>query len=183
MRTALACLALICATLPPAQAQTPRRDLPAQLSAMSKLAALKGRWLGQGERYNADGSTYTFTQTMDNAPAASGLVLTIQGKSLRHGAGDANTPGSGSFAVVSYDDIAKAYEFRSFGFGEVVPAKAELLAPDRFRWTVSAGPAMLRFTIDLSKDGVWNELGERSGDGGKSWQPTNRLIAYRVEPR
>lgn len=183
MRYFILAAALLCATAAPLQAQTPRRDLPAQIAAMDKLAALKGRWLGQGERYNADGTSYTFTQTMDNAPAANGLVLTISGKSLRHGPADANQPGSGSFAVVTYDDLAKVYEFRSFGFGEMVLAKAELVAPDSFRWTVSAGPAMLRFTIDLSKPGVWNELGERSIDGGASWQPTNRLIAYRVEPR
>ena len=50
-----------------------------------------------------------------------------------------------------------------------------------FRWTATAGPALLRFTIDLSQSGVWNEHGERSGDGGKTWTTTNRLIAYRVE--
>lgn len=179
----LAALALVFAATAPAHAQTPQRNLPAQMAAMSKLDALKGRWLGQGERFTADGKTYAFTQTMDNAPAASGLVLTISGKSLRQGPADTNQPGGGSFAVVTFDDLTGMYEFRSFGFGEVVPAKAELLTPTTFRWTAAAGPALLRFTIDLSKPGVWNELGERSGDGGKTWQTTNRLIAYRVEPR
>jgi hypothetical protein len=169
-------------------AQTPQRDLAAQRAAMDRLDALQGRWLGQGERYLADGTQVAMTQTMIIEPHANGLVLTIEGKSLRHGPADVNQPGSGSYAVVTFDDKAGddkagAYEFRSFGFGEMVAANAELLNPALFRWTVAAGPAMLRFTIDLSKPGVWNELGERSGDGGVTWQPTNRLIAYRVEDR
>ena len=168
----------------PAASQTPQRDLAAQRAAMTKLDALKGRWLGLAERNTPDGKTYAFTQTMIVQPHASGLVMTIEGKSIRHGGGfEVERPGDGSFAVVTFDDRTTAYEFRSFGFGEVVPAKAELVTPTTFRWTAAAGPAMLRFTIDLSKPGVWNELGQRSSDGGKTWQTTNRLIAHRVEAR
>lgn len=167
----------------PAAAQTPQRDLAAQRAAMAKLDALKGRWLGQAERMMPDGTTYMFSQTMINAPHANGLVLTLEGKSLRHGAPGEHAPGAGSFAVVTYDDRTGTYELRSFGFGEMVPAKAELVSPTLFRWTAAAGPAQLRFTIDLSKPDIWNELGERSADGGKTWQVTNRLIAHRVEAR
>jgi hypothetical protein len=183
LRMLLAALASLSLSIASVGAQTPQRDLSAQRAGMSKLDALKGRWLGQGERQLPDGKSYAFTQTMDNAPAANGLVLTISGKSLRHGPADANQPGSGSFAVVTFDDRTSVYEFRSFGFGEMVPARAELVTPTAFRWTAAAGPALLRFTIDLSQPDVWNEHGERSGDGGKSWQTTNRLIAYRVETR
>ena len=184
MRKELTTLIIAAAMVVPAAAQTPQRDLAAQRVAMAKLDALKGRWLGLAERSTPDGKAYTFTQTMIIEPHASGLIVTIEGKSIRNGGGiDVEKPGGGSFAVVTYDDKAAAYEFRSFGFGEMVPAKAELVTPTSFRWTAAAGPAMLRFTIDLSKPDVWNELGERSGDGGKTWQPTNRLIAHRVEAR
>ena len=164
-------------------AQTPQRDLAAQAAAMRSISGLKGRWLGQGVRLNLDGTSYNFTQTMINEPHANGLLLTLEGKSLRQGSAEAFQPGSGSFAVISFDDKTGEYLLRSFGFGEMVPAKAELIAPSTFRWTAAAGPAMLRFTIDLSKPGVWNEVGERSGDGGKTWQATNKLVAYRVEER
>jgi hypothetical protein len=167
----------------PTVAQTPQRDLAAQATAMRKLDGLAGRWLGQGVRLNADGSSYNFTQTMINEPHANGLLLTLEGRSLRQGAAADFQPGTGSFAVISFDDKTGDYLLRSFGFGEMVAARAELIAASTFRWTAAAGPAMLRFTIDLSKPGVWNETGERSGDGGKSWQPTNRLLAYRIEAR
>ncbi|MFZ4688773.1 MAG: hypothetical protein ACOYLS_06020 [Polymorphobacter sp.] len=176
-------LAAVLAVAAPVTAQTPQRDLAAQAAAMRKIDALAGRWLGQGVRMNPDGSSYAFTQTMINEPHANGLLLTLEGRSLRQGAAEAFQPGSGSFGVISFDEKTGEYTLRSFGFGEMVPARAELIGATTFRWTAAAGPAMLRFTIDLSKPGVWNELGERSGDGGKTWQATNRLIAYRVEAR
>lgn len=183
MKHALMAIAIAAALAGPLAAQTPQRDLAAQAAAMRKLDGLAGRWLGQGVRLNLDGTSYNFTQTMINEPHSNGLLLTLEGKSLRQGAADAFQPGSGSFAVISFDDKTGEYLLRSFGFGEMVPARAELIAPSTFRWTAAAGPAMLRFTIDLSKPGIWNEIGERSADGGKTWQATNKLIAYRVEAR
>jgi hypothetical protein len=182
--TLIAAPILVTQLVPTALAQTPQRDLVAQRAAMAKLEGLTGRWLGQGERSTPTGEQYRFTQTMDNNPHAGGLLITLQGKSLRQGDADAIKPNpGGSFAVLSYDERTQAYEFRSFGFGEMVPAKAELVTPTTFRWTTAAGPAMLRFTIDMATPGVWKELGERSADGGKTWQFVNRLTAYRVETR
>jgi hypothetical protein len=176
-------LAVLLAVAAPVVAQTPQRDLAAQAAGMRKLDALAGRWLGQGVRMNADGSSYNFTQTMTNEPHANGLLLTLEGRSLKQGPAEENRPGTGSFAVISFDDKTGEYLLRSFGFGEMVAAKAELVTPTTFRWTAAAGPAMLRFTIDLSKPGVWGETGERSGDGGKTWTMTNKLTAHRVEAR
>ncbi|MEO0412208.1 MAG: hypothetical protein AAF221_10275 [Pseudomonadota bacterium] len=176
-------LFLTLAFIAPTNAQTPMRDLAAQRSAMQKLSVMHGTWLGQGERYLPSGETYRFTQTLRIAPQSSGLLTTIAGQSLHHGNEAEKKPGSGSFAVVMFDETGGGYRFHSFGFGQRVEADASFPSPRVFRWTVAAGPALLRFTIDLTQDGVWNELGERSGDGGKTWQPTNKLIAYRTALR
>ena len=166
-----------------ARAQTPLRDMAAQRAAMEKLTLMHGTWLGQGERYLPSGERYAFTQTLRIQPEASGLITTIAGQSLHHGDPAEKQPGSGSFAVVMYDETSGTYRFHSFGFGQRVEAMAEFVSDNVFRWTVAAGPAMLRFTIDRTEDGVWNELGERSADGGATWSPTNRLIAYRTAAR
>lgn len=167
-------------------AQFPGVDSAAQREAMRPLAVMHGQWLGQGRRYRPDGERYDFTQTLEIRPEADGLITTIAGQSLRQleALEDRRTlrPGTGSFAVVMYDEAAGDYLFRSFGFGTLVEARAEFIRDRVFRWVV-AGPVMLRFTIDLTEDGVWEELGERSSDGGVTWKPTNRLTAYRVEAR
>ncbi|MEL7030356.1 MAG: hypothetical protein AAGL49_14375 [Pseudomonadota bacterium] len=167
-------------------AQIPGVDREAQLAEMRKLEGMLGRWLGQGERYLPSGETYAFTQTLEITPQSGGLIVTIAGQSLPHMENleerKTKTPGAGSFAVVTYDETQAAYQFRSFGFGRMIAAEAELVDDRIFRWT-TAGPVMLRFTIDLREDGVWEEIGERSRDGGETWEPTNKLTAYRVARR
>jgi hypothetical protein len=176
----LAPLLLMCLPLAQAPAQTPR-DLTAQATAMKDLAFLKGRWLGRGYRLMVDGKRADYTQTMLVEAKAGGILLSIEGLSLRH-AEDAGKPGTGSFAVVGYDDRARRYEFRSFGFGEMIPADARLVRPGVFEWT-TAGPLMFRFTVDGSVPNEWRETGERSTDGGKTWTPTHALTAWRVDAR
>ena len=174
-------LAVIAAlALTPAAAQVPR-DIPAQARAMSDIGFLKGRWLGRGWRTPPGGTRYDYTQTMLVEPKAGGIALAIEGLSLRHAEG-ADKPGGGSFAVVTFDDRTRKYEFRSFGFGEMIPATAELVGPGVFRWT-TAGPVQFRFTVDGTKPGIWSETGERSTDGGKTWAATHALTAWRVDSR
>lgn len=174
-------LAATALALTPAFAQQAPRDIPAQAAAMKELAFLKGKWLGRGYRIPPGGQRYDYTQTMTVEEKSAGIVLAIEGLSLRH-AQDADKPGSGSFAVVSYDDRTKRYDFRSFGFGELIPATAELVRPGVFRWT-TAGPLQFRFNVDGTKVGEWRETGERSTDGGKTWIQTHALTAWRVDTR
>ena len=178
MRTALLIIAVF--TLTPAAAQT-TRDIATQAKAMSEIAFMKGKWLGRGYRLMPGGARYDYTQTMTIEGKGGGILLAIEGLSLRHGA-DAAKPGGGSFAVVSYDERAKNYEFRSFGFGELIPATARVVRPNVFEWT-TAGPLMLRFSVDGSEPGLWKETGERSTDAGKTWSPTHALTAWRVDVR
>ncbi len=173
-------LALVAALLLATPAIAQQRDIPAQAAAMKEIGFMNGRWLGRGWRNGPDGKRYDYTQTMLVESKSGGILLAVEGLSLRHGT-DAAKPGGGSFAVVSYDERAKSYEFRSFGFGELIPATARLVRPGVFEWTTS-GPLMLRFTVD-GTHGDWRETGERSMDGGKSWTPTHELTAWRVDAR
>ncbi len=173
-------IAIAAFALTPAAAQTPR-DLAAQSKAMNEIAFMKGRWLGRGYRLPVGGARYDYTQTMVIEAKSGGILLAIEGLSLRH-AENADKPGSGSFAVVSYDERTRQYAFRSFGFGDMIPATFEVARPNVVRWT-TAGPFMLRFTIDGATPGIWNETGERSTDGGKTWTPTHALTAWRVDMR
>ena len=165
----------------PAMQTAPVRDLAAQAAAMDSLRPLRGRWLGRGSRTPPAGGRIDYAQTMLVEPKAGGVLLAIEGLSLREG-DHAAPPGTGSFAVVGFDERSGRYLFRSFGFGEMVEADARLLRPGVFEW-VTRGPVMLRSVVDASEPGVWKERGERSSDGGRSWVPTHALTAWRVEDR
>ena len=164
----------------PVAAQAPR-DIPAQVAAMNEIAFLKGRWLGRGLRKPPSGPDYSYAQTLVVEGKSSGLVMTIEGLSIRHDP-TSGKPGTGSFAVVMYDEREKKYLFRSFGFGELIGATGELIRPGVFQWT-TAGPMMLRFVVDGTQPNLWRETGERSSDGGKTWSPTHSLTAWRIDTR
>jgi hypothetical protein len=161
-------------------AQQPR-DLKAQAQAMEQLAPMLGTWMGEGWRVLPDGQRITFTQTMKLESKAGGLAYTIEGMSWRHATPNAR-PSPGSFGIISFDDRTKAYQFRSFTFGELIDAPAELVRAGVFRWTVP-GAAALRFTVDMNTPNSWSETGERSTDGGKTWVQTYGLTAYRTGSR
>jgi len=158
-----------------------QRDIAAQTAAMRDIAFLQGDWLGQGWRILPTGERVQSTQQVRVQPRASGLALTVEGTSLRQGPAETK-PSAGSFAVVTYDERAKRYLFRSFGFGEMIEADARLLAPNKFEWTVPAGQSLLRFVVDGSA-GSWMESGYRSTDGGKSWVHLYQLTAHRTGQR
>jgi hypothetical protein len=188
MRTLMLMAALLAATgaaaqtsAPPVMQTAPVRDLRAQIAAMDALQPLRGRWLGRGGRTPPTGGRIDYAQTMLVEPKAGGVLLAIEGLSLREGE-NAAPPGTGSFALVGFDERSGRYLFRSFGFGEMVEADARLVRPGVFEW-VTRGPVMLRSTVDASQAGVWKEAGERSTDGGRTWAPTHALSAWRVEGR
>lgn len=174
-------LAALLAAAPLAAQPAQPRDLAAQAKAMADIGFLSGEWFGQGERNLPTGQTMRDSYVVRVTPKAGGLVAIVEGMTLRQNV-EAAKPTPGSFAVISYDDRAKRYLFRSFGFGEMIEAAGELVAPGVFRWTVPAGPVLLRFTVDGTQ-GTWRETGERSADGGKTWSPTNTQVAYRTGVR
>lgn len=181
MRAALIGLVLLAGA---AQAQTATAPAAAQTRtpevAMAAISGLKGVWLGDGWRILPDGARVTFTQLMTVEPKAGGAVFTIEGKSLRTSEANAK-PGAGSFGVITFEP-ARGYRFRSFSRGDYVDVPAEVTGPGVFRWTVP-GDVALRFTVDSNRKDGWDEIGERSTDGGKTWIPTYGVTAHRIEAR
>ncbi|MEA5505043.1 hypothetical protein VB735_18410 [Halotia wernerae UHCC 0503] len=173
--------AVVAAPVLSAAAQGPARDLEAQQRAMAAIAGLKGNWIGEGWRIMPDGKRITFIQTVAVTPKTGGLAFTIEGRSLER-ENPAAKPGGGSLGVISFDDRAGGYRLRSFSRGELTDAPAELVRPGVFRWRAETPQSVLQFTVDVAKDGVWVETGDRSTDGGQSWTKTYE-VSLKREPR
>jgi hypothetical protein len=179
------CFALVLAVSVPVVSQTPApprapRDLAAQAAAMRDIAFLSGEWLGQGWRILPTGERVRNTQHIRVRPHGSGILATIEGVSLRQ-PDESARPSRASFAVISYDDRARRYLFRSFGFGELIEAQGELIRPGVFRWVVAEGTAQLRFTVDATTPNTWVETGDRSTDRGSTWTKIYQLTASKIE--
>ncbi len=164
-------------TSPAAEAQM--RDREAQRAAMDALAFMAGEWMGPGWRIMPDGERVENVHLVQVTPKANGLVFIIEGRGVRQGDMDAR-PGDGSFAVIGFDEISGDYVFHSYGFGERIEARAELVEPRVFRWTVE-GDITMRFTVDITTPGIWQEMGEVRSTAEEAWQQTYAVTHYLVD--
>lgn len=156
----------------PGPARPGQPDIAAQKSAMAALSWMVGDWEGRGWTYTPSGERVTFRQTELVETRLDGALLLIEGRGYAPPA-DAQSPEQlmfNAFAVVSYNDIARAYTFRSYAMGYASSFEADVRADGAFVWRIAppGGPRM-RYTITQPSPGVWFEIGERSTDDGATW--------------
>jgi hypothetical protein len=156
-KTLLAALVLAVAVSVVAQ-QPP--DTAPQKAAMKKLEMLVGEYDGSGSM-NQGPSTHTFNSHERISMELNGLVLEIHGD---HTSTDGGA-GFKALGVVFYDTAKKAYRFRSWTtMGQTAEFAFDFVGDRKIVW----GNDQMRYTIDLSNAGTWNETGEYTMDG-KNW--------------
>jgi uncharacterized protein (TIGR03067 family) len=157
------CGSLVFAQEPPAAA--------AQREAMKKLAFLVGRWQGDSWTEPAPGRRFAATGTESVENKLNGLVLVIEGVHRRKAEdGTVGPVVHNALGVISYDDAAKKYRFHGYtDRGNF--ADADVIVGDgRLTWSIRASQTVeIRYTITLTPNGGWSEIGETSSDG-KVWR-------------
>lgn len=156
------------APAPPAAPAAPRPGMPdiaAQKAAIAKLDWMVGAWEGSGW-IDSPAGRQTFRQTEAIEKRLGDGLLLVEGKGY---AGAPEALVFNAFAVISFDDRAGRYNFRSYTRGHVTDAQAVFLPNGAFQWTMTPPGTTIRYTITQPQPGKWNEVGERSADGGATW--------------
>ncbi|MBI3547807.1 MAG: DUF1579 domain-containing protein [Elusimicrobia bacterium] len=132
---------------------------PRRAAAMSKLGFMRGVWAGEAKGVERDGKPYTVWQTERMGPLLGGDVVVVEGRGYKE---DGSTAFN-AFGVISWDERADKYEFRSYaqGYAGTFDFKP---TSDGYVWEIPAGEAVLRYTATV-KDGRWREIGERVVQG------------------
>lgn len=175
MAAALAALFLAAA---PASAQPHRGpDIAAQRAAMERLAPLLGRWEGVANVTFPQPATVHQTELVETE--FDGLLILVRGTGYAS-ADHSGAPVFQAFGVISYNDMAGRYEFRTYANGYAATATGEFLDDGAFQWSIDAGGSVrMRFTIRFDAT-TWRETGEMSYDGGGAWTRTIELNLTRV---
>ena len=170
--SAAALVALAVSVAVPAAAQVPASPTgsEAQRTAVGALDFLDGGWRGEAV-INMPGGRMVLTQTERVGPLLGGSVKVIEGRGY---AADGATHFN-AFAIVSWDERAGRYGFRSYANGYTGDYPFER-TEDGFRWETPAGPnAKIQYVATI-RDGVWHEVGDYVAEG----QPPHRFIEMRL---
>lgn len=158
----IAFIAIPAAAAPPAY--TPP-DTAEQAEKIGALEFLAGEWEGSGWTLTAQNAKVEFRQSEEIEFILGRKALTIHGMGRTPDAAPDAAPEFEAFAVVSWDDKADAYRFRSYSSGHVGDFDAELRAPGVFAWRMPS----VEFVIDIKGD-AWIEKGWRTLPDGKQFQ-------------
>ena len=166
---ALAVIAVSIAAPVFAQAQQPAGS-PVQRERVGALDFMNGEWRGTATT-TMPGHTTVLTQTERVGSLLGGSVKLIEGRGY---AADGSTQFN-AFAVLSWDERAGKYLFRSYANGYTGEYPFEL-TENGFRWEMPAGPnAMIKY-VAVVQNGTWHEVGDYVAEG----QPPRRFIELRL---
>jgi hypothetical protein len=164
VRTMLTLLFLFCLA-PLARPQAPAP--PAEV--MKKLDFLVGHWEGEGWMMVGPGQRHTAKVTETVQRKLDGTVLLVEGVGRGVVAGQERIVHN-ALGVINYDRQAGGFRMRAYrAEGQQVDAEIKL-GDNQIVWGFEDPRAgRIRFTMQVNKQGQWQEFGEASRDGGKTW--------------
>ncbi|MBO1255478.1 hypothetical protein J3L16_07245 [Alteromonas sp. 5E99-2] len=133
-----------------------------QQSAMKKLSFLVGSWAGDGQSFDDKGGASSYYDTEDVWFDVQESVLIIQAKGFRN-----NEQFYGIHTVIYYDEENKHYWYNPYTAKGARPFSCTLSEQVFACLTESE---TFRLTFQRTKNGLWNEFGERLVDG--TWHKT-----------
>jgi len=140
-----------------------------QIEKMKVLSFLVGEWKGSGY-YQAGERKIEIECTEKVESVAGGTCLMVIGKHFMKGPNDQRLLIHDAAGMIRYSPVENKYRFMSQlanGLGN----DFDLVPGDKsFVWGLESPTAgASRYSMKLTSKGEWNEIGERSSDGGKTW--------------
>jgi hypothetical protein len=170
MKTTMVLVVAALAVLPQASAAqapaAPAAAAPAvAVQKMQALAFLVGEWEGEAWMQMGPDRRETVRQHERVELEVGGEVLTIRGQGhvgdrLVHDA----------VASIVWDPAAQRYDMWTYRAGGGPSDPSIEVGERQVVWGFETPRGKIRFTIRLDEQGRWSETGERSDDGGATWQ-------------
>lgn len=156
-------------------AQEPARSAAdVQREFMHKLSFLAGTWSGPITIIRGPGEPLHFTQSEDVQYKLDGLVMLVEGKST----GPDGKIMFNALATISYDDASHTFRFRAYNDGHYLDTELSVV-DNGFSWQFQSGPARVVNTMQLTKNGEWNEVTEVAVGDTPPHRSVDMLLQHR----
>jgi hypothetical protein len=156
-------------------AQEPARSsTDVQRESMRKLSFLAGTWSGPIAIIRGPGEPLHFTQSEDVQYKLDGLVMLVEGKST---SSDGKVMFS-ALATIAYDDASHTYRIRAYHDGRYLDTELSVV-DNGFSWQFQSGPAHVVNTMQLTKNGEWNEVTEVTVGNNPPQHSVEMLLQHR----
>lgn len=147
-------------------------QLPLAPAELERLAFLEGEWEGEGWMEYAPGQRGEFRGTERVERRMGGRLVVVEGAfTARMGPDQDVVPVHHALGVFSYDAAADRFVFRAYtaqgANGEAHDAEVGV---NEVVWGYEDPRfGTVRYTISLTPQGEWHEVGHASRDGGATW--------------
>ncbi|MBL8111715.1 MAG: hypothetical protein JNK60_02440 [Acidobacteria bacterium] len=177
--TALAALTLLTAPVPAADQGFNATPSPVALEAMKKVDFLAGEWEGDATVDMGPRGKLAVRQTEVVKRHLGGLALAIEGRGYTKDAAGVETLAFEAYGTLSYDLNSGKYRLMAVKApGEVVDPEVTMMDKG-FVWSFPTKYGRMRYTLRLTPEGRWHEVGEMSPDGGTTWMKTVEMTLKR----
>lgn len=150
--------------------------------AMKKLEFFVGEWRGEGLFRGGPGPGEKASVVEKAEMKLGGLVLLLEGLGTAKGADGSEKVVHNAFGMLTYDAKRGMYTMRAVkSDGAAIDAEAKFEG-DAFVWGFDVPGGSVRYTIRLTPEGKWHEVGQFSRDGGKTFTPFFEMTLVKVKP-
>ena len=151
--------------------------------SIEDLNFMIGMWKGEGWIQSQSGRK-EFTQTESIRPKVEGKLLVVDG--LGYGKGSPEEEARvihNAYGVISFNEELQQLTMLSFATtGGKMENEMRITGEKTLEWSFKdERGGTIRFSEDFSHEGIWQEKGEYSPDGGKSWYQFFQMELKRVE--
>lgn len=147
-------------------AQGPPPSSPEAREEMQAFAAMVGEWEGEAWSEMRPGAREVVTQRESVEWTAGGEALLVRGSGSVDGRVVHEAVG-----MIFWDARAGRYTMWAYRAGSGATQQEVRLEGDARVWGFTTPGGEIRFTQRIDAEGRWVETGERSADGGATWQP------------
>jgi hypothetical protein len=140
---------------------------------MKSFSWMEGQWKGEAWYIGADRTKTYLIQEETVEARLDGSILTLEGRgSQKNKESQEMKTVFEAFGILTWDTNEAKYVLRAYRGGNFIDSEVLANGDGSYSWFIDLPYGKTRYTLSHSDDGVWNEKGEFSLDGGETWMQT-----------